>query len=391
MIWQTKKLGEVCEINMGQSPASSTYNQNKKGLPFYQGKKDYGEIHPTPRVWCSEPIKIVEKDDILISVRAPVGALNIAEEKSCIGRGLTGLRANKSILDQSYLYKFLKLKEKEISDKGTGSTFTAISKKDIENLKIPLPPLEIQNKIVKILDEKFAKIREAKSLREEALADTEKILSQNLREIFEDGKEKGWKEKKIGEILHIKHGWAFKGEFFGKIGDILLTPGNFKEDGGLYFTDKNTKRYSGDFSHDLILVKNDLVIVMTDLSKECKILGNPAIVGEKMLHNQRIGKIELLTKEITKEFLYYFFLTKNYKDLVKSTATGTTVRHTAPSRIYNIKIQFPPLIEQKKIVERLDALSGKLTGFRELQKSQLVDFKKLKKSYLREAFNGELI
>ena len=95
--YPTKKLGEVAAIIMGQSPVFSTYNQSGIGLPFYQGKKDYGEINPTPRVWCSAPVKIVESGDILISVRAPVGSLNIANEKSCIGRGLAGIRGNKNL------------------------------------------------------------------------------------------------------------------------------------------------------------------------------------------------------------------------------------------------------------------------------------------------------
>ena len=144
--YQIKKLDDVCEIIMGQSPASSTYNEKGEGLPFYQGKKDYGKKYPTPRVWCSLPIKIVEDADILISVRAPVGALNISKEKSCIGRGLAGLRAKEG-LDQKYLWYFLKLRKKNIADLGTGSTFTAISKKHLENLEFHFHPLLNKRKL----------------------------------------------------------------------------------------------------------------------------------------------------------------------------------------------------------------------------------------------------
>lgn len=183
MPYPTKKLGEVCEINMGQSPSSSTYNEDRDGLPFYQGKKDYGERYPTPRVWCSEPIKIVEDGDILISVRAPVGALNITKEKSCIGRGLAGLRS-KVNLDQDYLFYFLKLKEKEIASLGTGSTFTAISKKHLENIKIPLPPLSEQKKIVEKLERVLAKISEAKKLQVATQNDLTALEQSVLSEVF---------------------------------------------------------------------------------------------------------------------------------------------------------------------------------------------------------------
>ena len=106
MNWPTKKLSEVCEIIMGQSPPSATYNDRSDGLPFYQGKKDFGEVYPKVTVWCNEPVKIVAKNDILISVRAPVGALNLANEKSCIGRGLAGIRSDRKINFQ-FLYYFL--------------------------------------------------------------------------------------------------------------------------------------------------------------------------------------------------------------------------------------------------------------------------------------------
>ena len=82
------RLDEICVINMGQSPDSLTYNEKGNGLPFFQGKSDFGDIYPTVRMWCSEPIKIAQEKDILISVRAPIGALNIANCECCIGRGL---------------------------------------------------------------------------------------------------------------------------------------------------------------------------------------------------------------------------------------------------------------------------------------------------------------
>ena len=183
MPWPTKKLGEVCDINMGQSPTSSTYNNIQDGLPFYQGKKDYGEKFPTPRVWCSEPIKIVEAGDILISVRAPVGALNMAQEKSCIGRGLAGLRAKKE-LDQNYLLYYLRLREQDIANLGTGSTFTAISKKHLENLEIPLPPLPEQKKIVARLDALAEKVRRLKEYQKSTRDDLAALEKSILHKAF---------------------------------------------------------------------------------------------------------------------------------------------------------------------------------------------------------------
>src|SRR3990167_7917596 len=109
MTWPTKKLGnpDLCTIIMGQSPPSSSYNTSGNGLPFYQGKKDFGKIYPKPSVWCNAPAKIAEDNDVLISVRAPVGPVNFCKEKTAIGRGLSVLRANKKNLDYWYLFLFL--------------------------------------------------------------------------------------------------------------------------------------------------------------------------------------------------------------------------------------------------------------------------------------------
>lgn len=107
--WKMVRLGEeVSDIIMGQSPPSSTYNIEKIGIPFYQGKAEFGEHHPKTIKLCSKPVKVAEPDDILISVRAPEGDVNICEATSCIGRGLAAIRTNKKLLDSQFLYYFLK-------------------------------------------------------------------------------------------------------------------------------------------------------------------------------------------------------------------------------------------------------------------------------------------
>lgn len=146
------KLGDICFITMGQSPDSATYNESGNGLPFFQGNADFGKINPTTRIWCSEPKKIANPDDILISVRAPIGALNIADIKCCIGRGLASLTVNDDKSIKKYIWYALKSKTNEMISVGTGSTFKAIGKDVLYNLEIPLPPVEIQHQIAQTLD-----------------------------------------------------------------------------------------------------------------------------------------------------------------------------------------------------------------------------------------------
>lgn len=146
----TVKLGDVCEIIAGQSPPSTTYNKDENGLPFFQGKADFGYLYPHVRTWCSEPKKIAELGDILISVRAPVGPTNICNTKACIGRGLSAIRVGKEI-NADFLLFYLRSIEEEISSLGKGSTFKAITQNDLQNIEIPLLSLEEQQRIATIL------------------------------------------------------------------------------------------------------------------------------------------------------------------------------------------------------------------------------------------------
>jgi type I restriction enzyme S subunit len=105
-VWKTYKLGDIAQINMGQSPESKYYNNHKEGFPFLQGNRTFRFKYPSIDTYCSAGNKFAEKDDILISVRAPVGDLNIAQTKLCIGRGLASLKMNNG--NNEYLYFLLK-------------------------------------------------------------------------------------------------------------------------------------------------------------------------------------------------------------------------------------------------------------------------------------------
>ena len=100
------KLKDVCKINMGQSPDSSSYNESGEGIPFFQGNADFGDRYPVTRIWCSEPKKVAQENDILISVRAPIGAINYSKEKCCIGRGLAALTVDKTKISEKYFFGF---------------------------------------------------------------------------------------------------------------------------------------------------------------------------------------------------------------------------------------------------------------------------------------------
>jgi type I restriction enzyme, S subunit len=150
--WSTCKLDQIASIQMGQSPESKYYNSDGLGLPFFQGKTEFGERHPSVKKWCSNPMRTVDNGDILLSVRAPVGPTNIAISKSCIGRGLAGIRGKIGI-DQRYLFFFLRRIEAWLSEQGTGTTFASISGDFLKSLEVSVAPHNEQTRIVEKLEE----------------------------------------------------------------------------------------------------------------------------------------------------------------------------------------------------------------------------------------------
>lgn len=198
------RLDEICVINMGQSPDSLTYNEEGNGLPFFQGNADFGEIYPMVRMWCSEPTKIAQEKDILISVRAPIGALNIANCECCIGRGLAGLTVNEDICVQDYLWYALSSKVDELNSKGTGSTFKAINKKILAETEIPLLPLAEQRKIAAVLDQ----VSNLIAKRRQQLDKLDELVKSRFIEMFGDinVNDKGWTIQPLGELCTIVRG-----------------------------------------------------------------------------------------------------------------------------------------------------------------------------------------
>lgn len=155
----------------------------------------------------------------------------------------------------------------------------------------------------------------------------------------------------LSDFISVKHGFAFKGDFITteENENCLLTPGNFMIGGG--FKSDKFKYFSGDIPQDYILKEDDLIITMTDLSKQGDTLGYsalvPSIYGKKMLHNQRIGLVEFKNNELDKHYLYFLLRSHEYRSYILGCSTGSTVRHTSPSKIVSFKFVKPDLETQK--------------------------------------------
>lgn len=208
---------------------------------------------------------------------------------------------------------------------------------------------------------------------------------------------------RLSDLISIKHGFAFKGEFFKDYPTsyILTTPGNFAIGGG--FKNDKYKYYDGSIPIDYVLKENDLIVTMTDLSKQADTLGYSALVpnisGATLLHNQRIGLIEFHSDKIDKIYLYFLLRSPSYRHHVVSSATGSTVKHTSPTKILSFEFELPELGVQKLIAKNLLALEQKITLNRQINqtleamaqalfKSWFVDFEPVKAKMAALASGG---
>ena len=318
--WQTIPLGEVCMVIAGQSPEGKYYNKSGKGLPFYQGKKDFGvKFIEKPTVWTSSITKEAQEGDILMSVRAPVGPTNFATEKICIGRGLAAIRAGKDV-DKDYLFHFFKDFEKKLVG-NAGAVFSSINKKQIENIVVPLPSLPEQRRIVAILDKAFAAIDKAKKNTQKNLQNAKELFESHLQIVFSNQGD-DWVEATIGEVIRFI-------DYRGK------TP--VKTSSGIrLITAKNVKMgYLQETPMEFIAASNYKSWMTRGIPQKGDVLftteaplANVAQLDtdKKVAFAQRIIIMQPEKTRIDCTFLKYLLLSEPVQQLIRSKGTGATVQ-----------------------------------------------------------------
>ena len=253
------RLDQICTLNMGQSPDSSSYNEVGEGIPFFQGNADFGNLHPKVRVWCSAPTKIARTGDVLISVRAPIGALNIADRECCIGRGLAALTVNEELCIKDYLWHAIASKVDELNNKGTGSTFKAISKSILAETDIPLPSLAKQLKIA----EELTTVDKMIALRKEQLTKLDQLVKSRFVELFGTENEfDKWPYCTIGDVADVCVGVVIKPtQYYTDNGIPAFRSMNIgemrvKDNDWVYFTEEGHQK-----NQKSVVRKNDVLVV----------------------------------------------------------------------------------------------------------------------------------
>ena len=274
----------------------------------------------------------------------------------------------------------------------SGMAQPKLNQKSLNSIAVPFPAIREQQRIVAILDEAFAGIATAVANTEKNLANARELFESYLNNVFAQ-KGVGWAEKPLAELCNIKHGFAFKSEFFSNHGDyIMLTPGNFYESGGYRDRGEKQKYYYGEIPRDYVLEKGDMLVAMTE--QAAGLLGSPILIPEsdKFLHNQRLG---LVIKKPgvawTNEFFFHAFNTHKVRKEIHDSASGVKVRHTSPAKIGEVVVSFPiSVAEQGAIVSKLNDLTSETHRLESLYQHKLTTLAELKQSLLHKAFSGAL-
>lgn len=365
-------LKDVCCINMGQSPDSKSYNDSKEGIPFFQGNADFGERYPITRVWCNAPTKIAEKDDILISVRAPIGALNYAKETCCIGRGLAAITPNKTKVSTEFIFWLLKEKNNELNRLGTGSTFKAISKKILEETKVPDISLEKQTAYSNILEKLYSIITHRRT----QLEKLDLLVKARFVEIFGDTEynTKKFPVYKLSELCTVSSSkriyqdeQSSTGVPFLRISNLveLIETGHLKNE--LFISDE---KYIELVRSNLVPQKGDILVTSRGTLGKCYIVQDD---DKFYFQDGMISWLYNLNKAITPLYLALLFNTRNIKTQIDNLQSGSTVAYLSITMLKKLNIVVPPLTLQNQFadfVKQVDQSKSILQ--QELDKAQML-------------------
>ena len=354
--WEYKRLGELCDIVMGQSPMGNSINENN-GIEFHQGKTNFGDkFLMESGIYTTSPIRIAEKKTILLCVRAPVGIINITERQVCIGRGLSSLKPRLG-LELLYLYYCLLSKQNYFESNSTGSTFKAISSKVINNTIIQFPPKPTQLSIVSELD----KLNELIQIKKEQLKDYDALAQSIFYEMFGDPveNEKGWEVKKLGELCSKIGSGAtprggnesYKDEGISLIRSLNVYNNEFRRKDLAYIDDEQAAALS-----NVTILEDDVLLNITGASvARCCIVPSDLLPARV---NQHVCIIRPFDNVLVPIFLNKVLTNISYQIrlLTLARSKGATREALPKSVVGSLLVPLPPLSLQQSFAHKIEQI-----------------------------------
>jgi type I restriction enzyme S subunit len=392
--WTTCLLIDACDIVAGQSPESQYYNQDGRGLPFFQGKADFSKIFPTNRVYCTKPSKTAISGDVLLSVRAPVGPTNLARQQVAIGRGINAIRPLGDISSWFVLYFFRSI-EPVLSGVGTGTTFKAVTVDEVRSIKLRLPPLAEQHRIVEKIDALFSELDKGveylQTIKQQLKTYRQAVLKWAFEGKLEELAGISLSEESITKFFQVSGGLTKNSKRdildlkmpYLRVANVYYNELDLREVKTIGVTELEANRTS--------LQKGDLLFVEGNGSKEQ--IGRVAIWNNEIgqcLHQNHIIKCRPTGRSMKSKYALYYLMSKTGRDQILAVASSTSGLYTLS--INKIKgLTLPFCSEQQRVIDAIEmrlSVCGKLEQFVD---DSLLSAEALRQSILKKAFEGRLV
>ena len=401
--WEVKRLKYIADLNMGQSPPSEEYNSDQIGTPFLQGNAEFGPHHPTPKIYCPTAKKHANPGDILLSVRAPVGAINTANQEYGIGRGLCAIRPRTNQFERRYAKYLLEVIRTELHVVSTGSTYEAVTVDEVSNLTCVVPLLSEQTQIANFLDQKTEQIdelirikeRQIELLQEQRTALINQVVTKGLDpnvEMKPSGVEwigeipKHWTLTRLKYISNIPvtYGLNIEADRYTTEGIRLIRITDIGEGGsltqnGVYLPEDCVPQEQMLNSYDLLLSRSG------------------ATVGKSYLH-LKTGKYTSAGYLVrfnfddywTSKFIYYVTLSHFYRNWLEQQVIISTIQNVNGEKYSNFQIPIPLHQEQKQIVNFLDCKTEQIDELIATEQRKIELLKEYRQSLISEAVTGKI-
>lgn len=392
--WEIKKLGEVCEINIGRTPErgnSKMWDKEKKTDNVWLSIAD---LNNTEKGYISDSteyvsdnavpkMKLVKANTLLMSFKLTIGRCAITKRDLFTNEAIAALPILDKNLDLFFLKYYLenfdwaKLTEGDVKVKGK-----TLNKEKLKEVPITLPPLEEQKRIVKILDEKFAMLETVKANAKANLQNAKDLFQSQLTKAFSNTT---WEMQKLSEITEVKDGTHDSPSYYSE-GIPFVTQKNITPSG---FDLTNTKRISLQDHEKFYKRSNveygDIIIAMIGANR-----GMSCIVNTREVFSiKNVGLIKK-SEKTNQEYLAYYLKSEVAQKYVSDASNGGAQEFIGLTSLRKFPIPLPPLSEQKRIVKELDTLSEKTKALQDIYKKILLDCDELKQAFLQKAFEGEL-
>lgn len=404
--WLPVRMKFLCKINMGQSPSSSDCNQDGVGLPFLQGNAEFSKVSPIPKNYCEVPNKIAEKGELLFSVRAPVGALNIADQKYGIGRGLCSLSV-KGQFSTNFFWWLIPVIKNELDAVSTGSTFEAVSVEQVRNVCFFKPSLGEQTQIANFLDHETAKIDKLIEKQQQLI----RLLEEKRQAVISHAVTKGlnpnapMKDSGIEWLGQVPAHWAasqlkfqtrilqtgpfgsqLHSEDYVNSGIPLINPAHIVKGALVPDPDCTVDRETQNRLARHKLLENDLILARRGE------LGRCAVVKK---HQEGwlcgTGSLKASLKEtLVSEYAYILISSENVKTELSLESKGSTMENLNTETLGKIRLPIPPILEQVEILDYIEKVEQQFRRLENLAFRQVTLLQERRTALISAAVTGKI-